>query len=313
MGLSNGQMGTVVGIQGHPSHMLKGTIFVIFDNSIAGTSIKLRQGHRFAGAVPIKSLTQVFNYRRTRSDVNVARRQFPFTLAFAITIHKSQAATFEHMVIDFDRSTKSANPDKKLGLQQGQAYTAISRATGREGLLLRNFDPEIIKANEYALQEMERFRKEKLLCNIWSHPLQRKTGCILTMLNIVSWNLHLKHFLCDPINERVSDIFCFTETYQANIDIKDLTNNTWSNICKGTEHGLALCYKNETVTYVKELETLGKVEMMSNLIQLNNCNMIVIIVYRQCKTSPGEFLNDLVEEINALPSQYRKIVVGDFN
>ena len=94
-GLSNGQLGTVVGIQGCQSQILRGTLFIKFDNIDAGNSIKVRKGHPFAGAVPIGANCQIFKYRGKRSEVTVSRKQFPFINAHAITIHKSQSAKYD--------------------------------------------------------------------------------------------------------------------------------------------------------------------------------------------------------------------------
>ncbi|MGB9153165.1 MAG: AAA family ATPase [Alphaproteobacteria bacterium] len=52
--------------------------------------------------------------------------QYPFRLAWAITIHKSQGKTFEHVTIDIGRGTFAA----------GQMYVALSRCTSFQGIIL---------------------------------------------------------------------------------------------------------------------------------------------------------------------------------
>ncbi len=54
-------------------------------------------------------------------------KQFPFRLAWAITIHKSQGKTFDHVTIDIGRGTFVA----------GQMYVALSRCTSFEGIVLK--------------------------------------------------------------------------------------------------------------------------------------------------------------------------------
>lgn len=53
--------------------------------------------------------------------------QYPFRLAWAITIHKSQGKTFDHVTIDVGRGTFAA----------GQMYVALSRCTSLEGIVLQ--------------------------------------------------------------------------------------------------------------------------------------------------------------------------------
>lgn len=53
--------------------------------------------------------------------------QYPFRLAWAITIHKSQGKTFENVAIDIGRGTFAA----------GQIYVALSRCTSFEGITLK--------------------------------------------------------------------------------------------------------------------------------------------------------------------------------
>jgi ATP-dependent DNA helicase PIF1 len=53
-------------------------------------------------------------------------RQYPFRLAWAVTVHKSQGKTFDRVSIDLGKSTFAA----------GQSYVALSRCTSFEGMYL---------------------------------------------------------------------------------------------------------------------------------------------------------------------------------
>ena len=53
--------------------------------------------------------------------------QYPFRLAWAITIHKSQGKTFERVIIDIGRGTFAS----------GQMYVALSRCVSFEGIVLK--------------------------------------------------------------------------------------------------------------------------------------------------------------------------------
>lgn len=53
--------------------------------------------------------------------------QYPFRLAWAVTIHKSQGKTFERTVIDLERGA----------FESGQTYVALSRCTAFEGIVLK--------------------------------------------------------------------------------------------------------------------------------------------------------------------------------
>lgn len=72
---------------------------------------------------------EILDFQSERGDI-VARKtgtfeQYPFRLAWAVTIHKSQGKTFDRMVIDPGQIFAS-----------GQAYVAISRCTSFQGLVL---------------------------------------------------------------------------------------------------------------------------------------------------------------------------------
>ncbi len=84
--------------------------------------------------VPVAPYTwEIFEYTYDRRTSRITTKvkgtftQYPITLAWAITIHKSQGKTFERVIIDLDRGT----------FAHGQMYVALSRCTSLEGLVLR--------------------------------------------------------------------------------------------------------------------------------------------------------------------------------
>ena len=82
--------------------------------------------------------------------VYVIRSQFPITVAYAITIHKSQGLTLNHVLADIGSTVFTC----------GQAYVALSRVKSIEGLHLINFNPRSVKALDSAILEYNRLRKK---------------------------------------------------------------------------------------------------------------------------------------------------------
>lgn len=88
--------------------------------------------------------------------------QFPLSLAYAITIHKSQGMGFDYMNLDATRY-----------FSHGQLYTALSRAKTLEGLrLIQPLDPKMVIRDStvdiikrYSIKQEER---EKMLAEMFS-------------------------------------------------------------------------------------------------------------------------------------------------
>ena len=73
--------------------------------------------------------------------VLASRSQIPLKLAFAISIHKAQSATFDHAYMDLANC-----------FEFGQVYVALSRVRSLEGLSLLSFYPSRIKVNQKCLE-----------------------------------------------------------------------------------------------------------------------------------------------------------------
>lgn len=68
----------------------------------------------------------VFRDGQIRHEVTGTFTQVPFRLAWAITIHKSQGQTLDHVVVDLTGGS----------FDSGQTYVALSRATSLQGIVL---------------------------------------------------------------------------------------------------------------------------------------------------------------------------------
>ena len=83
-------------------------------------------------------------------EVYYTRKQFPLTLAYAITIHKSQGLSLQTALVDAG--------DRCFG--PGMIYVALSRVTMSEGLHLIDLDKTKICADTEALVEYNRLRQK---------------------------------------------------------------------------------------------------------------------------------------------------------
>ena len=80
----------------------------------------------------------------------VIRKQFPLSLSYGITIHKSQGLSLQNAIMDIGNSIFNC----------GQVYVALSRVTSLDGLHLINYDPSSVTASEDAIIEYNRLKRK---------------------------------------------------------------------------------------------------------------------------------------------------------
>ncbi|WAQ96596.1 PIF1-like protein [Mya arenaria] len=151
--LVNGIIGKVFHVQLPQSH-LKGTIYVDFGDQIVGKTAKMGSPSHLKKCVPITAVTASFLLTKP-AFITVERTMFPLVLAYAITSHKSQGGTYEHVIANLEK------PSQVTSVMPGQVYTILSRVTSRQGLKLINFSKDKIKVNNEALHEMDSMRSTR--------------------------------------------------------------------------------------------------------------------------------------------------------
>ena len=99
-----------------------------------------------------------------KASCQANRRQFPLTLAWAVTIHKCQGLTMDEIVVDMTL--------KKGQYTSGQAYVAFSRVKELKKLHIINYTREQIRVSKNVAAEMDRLRRKPVprLPEINIHP-----------------------------------------------------------------------------------------------------------------------------------------------
>lgn len=112
----NGSVGRIVGLKER-------------DGRIRYVEVRLQAGQRLVAVFPFT--WEMFKYKLEGTEIiseSVGSfTQYPFKLAWAVTIHKSQGKTFDNVEIDIGTGTFAT----------GQLYVALSRCTSFDGISLK--------------------------------------------------------------------------------------------------------------------------------------------------------------------------------
>lgn len=117
--------------------IINGSIGIVTDFIKNGSPIvKFRNGEVCIVAAEEWNI-ESFNDLTQKTEIIASIKQIPLTLAWAITIHKSQGMTLDHVYCDLSQV-----------FAEGQTYVALSRVRSLEGLFIKGFRPEKLKVNE---------------------------------------------------------------------------------------------------------------------------------------------------------------------
>lgn len=116
--LCNGSLGQIIDFNA------SGLPIVLFNNGITMTIERQKW--------EIKKRNQYGKF-----NIIASRTQIPLTIAYAISVHKSQGMSIDYV-----------EADSKDVFANGQFYVMLSRAKTKEGLLVKNFRPEYIMVDE---------------------------------------------------------------------------------------------------------------------------------------------------------------------
>jgi hypothetical protein len=245
--------------------------------------------------------------RMAKTTLHVIRTQFPLVPAEAITIHKSQGATYQSVVVHADKR-----------INRSLLYVGCSRATSAAGLAIvdRFTPPNPRSASDSLHLELCRQNSIQLTTKFsWLHS-PRNGQMQLILHNIQSMAAHLDLVRKDSVYLN-SDILLFVETWSiANQEypIDGFLMASRSD-CDGSVSKAmgSCCYVGNHLN--DDIGTKG-----SNIVRQRNGvvsvawviiqDILVVSIY----ASPNTSVNNIIESLEAIPSwSGRKIFAGDFN
>ena len=124
------------------------------------------------------------------------RTQVPLSLAWALTIHKSQGQSLDYMVADVEKC-----------FADGHAYVAVSRAQSLDGLEIRNYQPSRVKVSKLVdfYRALDAGTVDSFLrtVDMWWKPVVEHPQRIPPIQDVSTWKqLYEKHPTFKDFNER---------------------------------------------------------------------------------------------------------------
>lgn len=194
-------------------------LWIDFENNNIGKNQRLKMIHQAEKSginlsykwTPIEYARYIIK-RMKSSNIQVIRMQFPLVPAEAITIHKSQGATLDKVVVNLRQNMKRQS-----------IYVAFSRSKSANGLYIisqKQFQPpkEPLENNVVEI-ELQRLRSKPLIpmFKFLENRLDREKHVQIIFYNIQSLNCHFKDINVDPII-LASDVILLVETWMSKTD-----------------------------------------------------------------------------------------------
>lgn len=287
-------------------------LWVKFDDKKTGQMMRRKNKHVSKQMNIPKSWTPVEPTVLTittqkNSTLRINRKQFPLTLAHALTIHKSQGQSLKKVVLHLSK-----------GLPRDLLYVACSRATSLQGLyIIGNFKPPSkLERHSYLALEMKRWKRKRIVPKFqFLHESQPKKLKILYH-NIQSLIKHHRLVTSDDVFTN-SDILIFAETWTSISDdiqipgFKKISTTDADNLRK--PKGVTIYIRNELADEAKIrfpislYDNSGRIEASTVTIS----NTTIMGLYARPKTS----ISLWKQFFKMLPSSKQKnlIILGDFN
>ena len=307
-GLTNGARGTITNIITHENQQKIQAILVQFDNEAIGEEAKKNSKYKNINknAVPIVESEVSFPVKGATS-FNVTRRQFPLTLAWAVTIHKCQGLTLPEIVVDM-------SPNKGT-YQPGQAYVAFSRVRELSKLHIVNYTRTQIKVSKNVGKEMERLRTN-VLPQKPQHLFQQVTGHINVLhINIANIKIKMADIQDDDIF-KYAHVISINETYLSQTDkltpqIMHLTPDftIFRKDRNNNGGGVALIVNQSLSPELITIDTPCEVVVVKMSIPTE---MVIMSTYRPPSTPIHSFTHEM-SQIITLFNDMPVCVIGDFN
>ena len=310
-GQTNGAMGTIVNIVYNDSVKQMKAIFVKFDHTTIGENAKEKKSTyhcNVSSAVPIEQMQVNFSVDH-KPSCQVNRRQFPLTLAWAVTIHKCQGLTIDEIVVDMT--------PKKGQYTSGQAYVAFSRVKELNKLHIINYTCEQIHVSQNVAPEMDRIRRKPVL-RLPEINVHAYTSCVSILhINVGGLQAKKEDVMQEHLFHRV-DVISLNETHlpqNVNVSVSckslGISNDFMTSNQSHDENGGGIALLINKELFPKELHIECPSEIVGAKVS-EPFDFLLLCIYRPPAKHICDFANDLcslVKNYNGIPL----CIVGDFS